>query len=751
MRAARLLVAVLLLAAAAAAQSAPQFDFRAPQNASDPAVPAVMRDLAERLLPVYQEPDPDRYLANLSTLQMVAGNYGAADVSRQSLRDRRRRQDTGRPIGRGAIFDLYAYAKALETENKMSFGDAFTRAFREVIGRLGDHDAYAVTHWLESPPSIYRDAFQKALDQQRASDSIDEADAVELLGKYLAFNAYRSFGPLVDGLATADDRRRYVAEEQVLIKTPAGATIAAVVVRPNTDSKLPTLLEFTIYDAGNAARECAAHGYVGVVAFTRGERTKGQDVLPYQRDGEDARAVINWIAKQPWSDGRVGMYGERYSGFTPWAAAKHMPAALKAIATSAPTAPGIDVPMDGNVFQNSAYRWSSYVTNTKPGDEKKYYDDALWHALDQKYYSSGRRYRDMGRLFGKSNPIFLRWLNHPSYDRYWQSMIPYRAEFAHVDIPVLTIAGYYAGSEVGALYYYNQHHKYDPKADHTLLIGPYDDAVMERGPLANLQGYAVDSSAMIDVREIRYQWFDSVFKHAPKPAILKDGINYEVMGGNEWRHAPSVAAMASSSMRFYLDPAVSGDGRRLATRKGPAGAFVREVTNFKDRRDATWVPSTDLISRSLAIHNDTMFVSDPLPKATVLSGFFTLKLDFTVNKQDMDLNIMLYELQANGDYMRLYSPIEEVRASYVKDRVHRHLLGAGERQELTIRSERMTSRLLQQGSRLVMVLGINKRPDREINYGAGDDVSEETMADAGSPPLKARWYADSYLEIPVAK
>jgi hypothetical protein len=751
MRAARLLIAVLLLAAAAAARSAPQFDFRAPQNASDPAVPAVMRDLAERLLPVYQEPDPDRYLANLSTLQMVAGNYGAADVSRQSLRDRRRHQDTGRPIGRGAIFDLYAYAKALETENKMSFADAFTRAFHEVIGRLGDHDAYAVTHWLKSPPSIYRDAFQKALDQQRASDSIDEADAVELLGKYLAFNAYRSFGPLVDGLATADDRRRYVAEEQVLIKTPAGATIAAVVVRPNTDSKLPTLLEFTIYDADNAARECAAHGYVGVVAFTRGERTKGQDVVPYQRDGEDARAVINWIAKQPWSDGRVGMYGERYSGFTPWAAAKHMPPALKAIATSAPTAPGIDVPMDGNVFQNSAYRWSSYVTNTKPGDEKKYYDDALWHALDRKYYSSGRRYRDMGRLFGKSNPIFLRWLNHPSYDRYWQSMIPYRAEFARVDIPVLTIAGYYAGSEVGALYYYNQHHKYDPKADHTLLIGPYDDAVMERGPLANLQGYAVDPSAMIDVREIRYQWFDSVFKHTPKPAILKDGINYEVMGGNEWRHAPSVAAMASSSMRFYLDPAVSGDGRRLSTRKGPNSAFVREVTNFKDRRDATWVPSTDLISRSLAIHNDTMFVSDPLPKATVLSGFFTLKLDFTVNKQDMDLNIMLYELQANGNYMRLYSPIEEVRASYVKDRVHRHLLGAGERQELTIRSERMTSRLLQQGSRLVMVLGINKRPDREINYGAGDDVSEETMADAGSPPLKARWYADSYLEIPVAK
>jgi hypothetical protein len=750
MRVARLLLAMILICVVAPAMSAPQFDFQAPQNANDPALPGVMRDLAERLLPVYQEPDPDRYLANLSTLQMVAGNYGAADVSRQSLRERRRHLDASRPIGRGAIFDVYAYAKALETESKMPFADAFARAFHEVVGRLGDHDAYAVTRWLKSPPSIYRDAFQKALDQQRASDSIDQSDAVELLGKYLAFNAYRSFGPLVDGLAAEDDRRRYVAEEQVLIKTPAGATIAAIVVRPNTDSKLPALLEFTIYDAENAAHECASHGYVGVVAFTRGKRTQGQDLVPYQRDGEDARAVINWIAKQPWSDGRVGMYGERYSGFTPWAAAKRMPPALKAIATSAPTAPGIDVPMDGNVFQNSAYRWSSYVINTKPADDKEYYDDALWHALDQKWYSSGRRYRDMGRLFGKPNPIFLRWLNHPSYDRYWQNMIPYRAEFAHVDIPVLTITGYYAGSEVGALYYYNQHHKFDPHADHTLLIGPYDDAVMQRGALANLQGYGVDPTAMVDVREIRYQWFDSVFKHAPKPAILKDGINYEVMGANEWRHAPSVAAMASGSMRFYLDAAASGDGRRLSTRKGSSTAFVRQTTNFKDRRDASWVPSTDLISRSIAIHNDTMFVSEPLARSTVLSGFFTLKLDFTVNKQDMDLNIMLYELQANGNYVRLFSPIEEVRASYVRDRVHRHLLGAGERQELTIKSERMTSRLLQQGSRLVMVLGVNKRPDREINYGTGNDVSEETMDDAG-PPLKARWYGDSYLEIPVAK
>ena len=162
------------------------------------------------------------------------------------------------------------------------------------------------------------------------------------------------------------------------------------------------------------------------------------------------------------------------------------------------------------------------------------------------------------------------------------------------------------------------------------------------------------------------------------------------------------------------------------------------------------MPPTDLISRNLAPHNGMMFVSEPLAKPTEFNGLFSGRLDFTVNKMDMDVHIMLYERLASGDYIRLFNPTDEFRASYARDRVHRHLLKAGERQELAFRSERMTSRLLEAGSRLVMVLGINKRPDREINYGTGNDVSEESIAD-GKIPLKIRWYSDSYIEIPVRR
>ncbi|MEP6884025.1 MAG: CocE/NonD family hydrolase [Gammaproteobacteria bacterium] len=730
--------------------AAAQLEFHAPATLGDAATAAAMRDLAERLLPVYEEPDRDHYLANLSALQMAAGDFAAADVSRQSLRDRRRRLDAGRAVGPGAIRDIYAYARALEAENKVSFAEGFTRSFREVASRFNDHDAFAVAGWLEMPPSVFREALQTSLDQQRTRDTITQAQAVDLIWKYIDFDAYRKFAPLVSALIAEDDRKRYTAEEEVLIKTPQ-ASIAALIIRPkDSGTPLPTLLEFTIYDSQNYAKECAAHGYVGVVAFARGVHGSSRQTVPYQHDGDDARAVIDWIAKQPWSDGRVGMYGEGYSGFASWAAAKRLPSALKAIATSGPTAPGIDFPMAGGIFQNSAYRWSSYVTNTNPSDADVYNDDAAWRLLDQKWYKSGRRYRDLGLLHGKPDPIFIRWLNHPSYDRYWQSMIPYRDQFAHIDIPVLTITGYYAGSEPGALHYFSQHHKYNPRADHTLLVGPYDDSVMQDGPSAMLQSYKVDPAALIDLRELRYQWFDHVFKSGPMPAPLKDRVNYEVMGANEWRHAGSLEGMARGSLRFYLDGGGAGDRHRLTQRKPARAAVLRRSVGLTDREDFAWTPPADFTSRNLAVHNALMFTSEPLSKAAEFDGLFLGKLDFTVNKMDMDLNITLYELLPSGDYIYLFNPTFGLRASYVADRVHRHLLKAGERQELNFKSERLTSRRLQPGSRLVMILGISKRPDREINYGTGGDVSEESIAD-GKIPIKVQWHNDSYIEIPVRK
>jgi hypothetical protein len=743
---------LLMLVVAHSRASAQEFEFHPPVSAADPAAPAIMRDLAVRILPVYQENDPERYLANLSALQLTSGDYAAAYASQQSLRQRRQNAYPDRLGGQELVSDIYVRARAIEAQDRVSFAQAFTQSFQDVLLLLNNPDSYALFKRLRTPLSVLQLDLQRSFDERRPKGTITLPEAVELIRTYLTFDAYRNFGPLISAFDVEDDHRRYMTAQDLPIASPSGRSISIVLVRPRSAVKpLPTLLEVTLdVFAQNNAKECAAHGYVGVVAYIHARADSPGGIVPYQDDGEDARAVIDWIAKQPWSDGRVGMYGSSYSSFVQWAAAKHLPSALQAIATSAATAPGIDAPLAGSIFRNSAYRFSYCATHNQAPDEKSCSDDAQWRALDANWYASGKSYRDFGRVHGGQNPIFQRWLNHPSYDRFWQKLIPYREEFAHIGIPVLTIAGYFGDREIGSLYYFTQHYQYDVHGRQTLLIGPYDDSVMQHGPPANLQGYQVDPAALIDPRELRYQWFDSVFKGGAKPELLKDRVNYEVMGANEWRHAASLEGMSNGSLRFYLDAAADGETYRLTRHETSAATFLSQSVNLADRSDANWSAPSALLSRDLKSHYNVTFVSEPLSRPIDVAGLFAARLDFTTNKMDMDLNIALYELLPSGGYLALFAPAYEIRASYARDRVHRHLLKAGERQQLTIRSERLTSRRLQTGSRLIMVLGVNKRPDREINYGSGADVSEESAAD-GAIPVKLRWYSSSYIEIPIRK
>ena len=750
----RTLLLLLVCLAGAPLALAQNFDFKPPASANDPTVPKVMRDLAERILPVYQENDQDRYLHNLSGLQLVAGNYTAAWQTRQQLRDRRRNADARKPVARSVVYDIYAYARSRESEDKGPLTKSYGVAYRAIVSQLSGTDAFVLSDYLNAPVAPFRDAVQRAFDQWRPKGSIPQADAIDLVWTYLQFDAYRSFHPLVAALEDEDDARRYVTEWDVLIKTPDGANISAVVVRPKDDTKpLPSLLEFTIYvDSHTFAKECAAHGYVGIVAFTRGERRSQGPVTPFKYDGADARSVINWIAKQPWSDGRVGMYGGNYSGFTEWAATtKHLPPALKAIATNSAYAPGVDFPMTGNIVRNAGYRWSGCVANLEGFDEKTCGDDQKWKQVDEDWYTSGKPYRDLDRAV-EHNVIFHNWLDHPSYDRFWQKLIPYKEQFRHIKIPVLATTGYYANGEVGTLYYFNEHYKYDPRANHTLLVGPYDDGAMQHGASTNLRGYQLDQAALVDLRELRYQWFDHIFKGAEKPAALADRVNFQVMGSNEWQHASSIEGMGKGSLKYYLDakPATGGATRRLTTKKMSDTTFVPHTVDLNDRNDAALPPSNGIVNKSLQLRNAVVFVGEPLKHSQEFSGLFAGKLDFTVNKQDLDLTIGMYELLPNGDYVQLYDPVYEFRASYVHDRVTRQLLRAGERQQLTFKSDRLTSRKLEVGSRVVVVLGVNKRPDRQINYGTGGAVNEESVED-GHAPVKIRWYSGSYIELPIRK
>jgi putative CocE/NonD family hydrolase len=331
-------------------------------------------------------------------------------------------------------------------------------------------------------------------------------------------------------------------------------------------------------------------------------------------------------------------------------------------------------------------------------------------------------------------------------------MIPSGEQFGKIDLPVLSISGYYAPDLAGALYYFEEHTRWNVHADHTLVLGPYAEGAVA-GEAADMSPpVPMDASADISLRELRYQWFDFILRGGAKPALLQDRVNYQVMGADTWRHAPSLAAMSNASARWYLERGAGADANVLATQPGSENTFVHQKVDLADRSDADSAAVRDILGPNLGAHldagKDLVFLSEPLQQPVELSGPLAGHLDFLINKRDVDLTLELYERLADGQYLRLFGPPYAFRASNVGDRLHRHLLQSGLRQQLDVRIERLASRMIQAGSRLVFVLGVNKRSDQEINLGTGRSVREEYIESAG-PPLEIRWYGDSYIELPV--
>jgi hypothetical protein len=282
--------------------------------------------------------------------------------------------------------------------------------------------------------------------------------------------------------------------------------------------------------------------------------------------------------------------------------------------------------------------------------------------------------------------------------------------------------------------------------------------------MPDLRGLPLDPVAQLDLDDLRFQWFDQVFRHGAWPGLLKGRVNVQLAGANDWLHAATIEALANNSARYYLDPASldpapakatgkptppSGGRYRLVARRSTHTQAATQVVKLADRSDGgDWTPPAGLVQKSLNDHNTLILISDPVSQVTDVAGTPKLHLDFTPNKLDMDLAVVFYEQLANGDYVQLYDPPFEFRASYARDRAHRHLLQAGVEQQLDVTVQRVLGRRIQAGSRIVITIAVVKRPDRQINYGTGGDVSTESLDD-GHIPLRIRWAGGTYFDLPV--
>src|SRR5262249_2195855 len=134
-----------------------------------------------------------------------------------------------------------------------------------------------------------------------------------------------------------------IVEGDVEMRTRDGVVLRADVYRPDVRHKVPAILTRTPYDKSNrrggrvTAREATAAGFAFVAQDVRGRFTsEGQwNVIDWNGvervDGFDA---VEWLAGEPWCDGRIGMIGASYCAGNQIAAARERPPHLGCIAPS---------------------------------------------------------------------------------------------------------------------------------------------------------------------------------------------------------------------------------------------------------------------------------------------------------------------------------------------------------------------------------------------------------------------------------
>jgi predicted acyl esterase len=242
---------------------------------------------------------------------------------------------------------------------------------------------------------------------------------------------------------------------------------------------------------------------------------------------------------------------------------------------------------------------------------------------------------------------------------------------------------------------------------------------------------------------------DYIFRGARKPAMVTDKINYQVMGANEWKHAPSIEKMSNARVTLYLTDLKSGDKYQLSNTKPAKPGFLNQTVDFADRKTTNNDYYPDLVvGKKPDLSNGFAFISEPFDTSVEISGIFSGQINAIINKKDMDIGVTLYEVMPNGELFHLSYFLG--RASYAKDMSVRKLLTPGKLESISFDRTRMVSRRLSKGSRLLVTFNVNKSAFAQINYGTGKDVSDEDINDAKTP-LQIKWRNDSYVSIPIWK
>jgi putative CocE/NonD family hydrolase len=532
-------------------------------------------------------------------------------------------------------------------------------------------------------------------------------------------------------------------ERGISVKMRDGAILRGDIFRPDAEGKFPVLLQRTPYRRAitwgydvNFAQRAAAHGYVVFLQDVRGRYTSDGEWYPFLHESEDGYDTIEWIAAQPYSDGRVGMFGASYVGATQMLAAIAHPPHLAGIC---PIVTASDY-HDGWAYQGGAFEqwfdesWTSGLAQ-----------DTLAHQIER--VPSTPEGVDVLPLTAYPifnwnpasainvsastiAPYFLDWLAHPSYDDYWRRW-SIEEHYADIRVPALHTAAWYDIFLGGSL------HNYVGLKAHAAT----EEARRGQHLLVAIGGHAGDGRKIGEVDfgpeaekfnegEITLHWYDFLFKGARNEFATGKAVKIFVMGIDQWRDEDDWPLSRAKSTTYFLHSqgranTVRGNGSlsTLAPAAEPSDEFVYDPAKPVPTIGGPLCCDGDHLApgprdqRSVEERGDVLVYSTaPLDHDLEVTGPVRLEFFAASSAVDTDFAAKLLDVAPDGTAINLTEGI--LRARYRDSQATPAALVKGQTYLLPI-DLWATSNVFRTGHRLRLELSSSNFPrfDRNLNTG----------------------------------
>lgn len=541
---------------------------------------------------------------------------------------------------------------------------------------------------------------------------------------------------------------------QVMLPLRDGIRLNAMVYLPEAQDPLPSIVTMTPYGADtyhDRGIYFAARGYPFVIVDVRGRGNSEGAFRPNIQEAWDGYDVVEWIACQPFCNGRVGMWGGSYAGYAQWATAKEFPPHLATIVPVAAPHMGSDVPMRNNIFTPETVQYLTLV-NGRTTQWNLYRDHSFWASQCRHWFESGRPFHQWDTLFGSVSSIFKEFLAHPEVDAYWEAYNPTPEQYARLRLPTLTITGAYDDDQPGALAHYRELMRNLPAQElcrHYLVIGPWDHGGT-RVPKPEVGGLALGSASLVDLNRLHLDWYAWTMADAAKPAFLTKSVAYYVTGAEMWRYADTLAQITVRSDAYFLQ-----DNQELSMSSAQSGepdCYLYDPSDVSGAAfESTLDPASLIQQRGTCARRGRQLIYDttPFERAVEISGFFKLTAWISMDQPDTDFRVAIHEISATGGSVLLSTDL--MRARYRLGPHSAELVRTTEPLRYDFERFTFVARRLDRGSRLRLLIGPINSIFLQKNFNSGGIVAEESLEDAR--PVTVRVYHDrarpSVLHVPV--